>query len=136
MYKTIGWGSLIAAGAIYGGVCLYEYLSKTKKAKERSLKKQYIDHAISKFQLSVGITPANYSQQVQRELSTTFAQSEQLFDEFAININEEMINVDSEPNISNKSPETAMVFINDEVCWLNEDFIQLHNFLMDRIQFF
>lgn len=136
MFKTIGWGSLIAAGAIYGGVCLYEYLSWITKAKEQSLKKQYINYAISKLQSSVGITPANYGQQVQQELSTTFAQSDQLFDEFAINLNEEMKNVDSEPKISNKSPETAMVFINDDVYWLNEDFIELHSFLMDRTQFF
>lgn len=136
MFKTIGWGSLIAAGAIYGGVCLYEYLSWTTKAKERSLKKQYIDHAIRKLQSSVGITPANYSQQVQQEISTTFAQSDQLFDEFSINLNEEMKNVDSEHNIFNKSLETAMIFINDDVYWLNKDFIQLHSFLMDRIQFF
>ncbi|XP_029341097.1 transmembrane GTPase Marf-like [Acyrthosiphon pisum] len=132
MFKTIGWSSIIAAGAIYGGVCLYEYLSWTTKAKERSLKKQYIDHANSKLQLSV----ANYSRQVQQELSTTFAQSDQLFDEFAINHNGEIKNVESEPNILTKSPETAMIFINNEVYWLNEDFIQLHSFLMDRITFF
>jgi len=72
MFKTIGWSSMIAAGAFYGGVCLYEYLSWTTKKKERSLKMQYIDHATSKLQLSVGITSANNSQQVQQELFTTF----------------------------------------------------------------
>ncbi|XP_060858854.1 transmembrane GTPase Marf-like [Metopolophium dirhodum] len=133
IFKTIGWSSVIAAGAIYSGVCLYEYLSWTTKAKERLLKKQYIEHATSKLQLSVGITSGNYSQQVQQELSTTFAQSDQLFDEFAINLNGEIKNVESEPNILTNLPETAMVFINDEVYWLNEDFIQFHSFLMDRI---
>jgi len=127
---------VIAAGAIYSGVCLYEYLSWTTKAKERSLKKQYIERANNKLQLSVGITSANYSQQVQQELSTTFAQSDQLFDKFAINLNGEIKNVEIEPNILTNSPETTMIFINDEVYWLNEDFIQLHSFLMDRIQFF
>jgi len=127
---------MIAAGAIYGGVCLYEYLSRTTKAKERSLKKQYIDHATSKLQLSVDIPSSNYSQQVQQELSTAFAQSDQLFDEFAFNLNGEMKNVESRPNILTKTPDSAMIFINDEVYWLNEDFIQLHSFLKDRIQFF
>lgn len=137
MYKTIGWSPIIATAAIYGGLCLYEYLSSTTKAIKQSLKNQNVDRATSNVQPSVSFTSANYSQQVQQELPTTFAQSDQLFDELpAININEEMTYADSDFNILTNSTETPNIFVNDVEFWLNESLIQLHNFLVDRIYFF
>lgn len=42
MLKTVGWRLIIATGAIYGCLYLYERLSWTTKAKEREFKRQYV----------------------------------------------------------------------------------------------
>jgi len=71
--KTVGWKLILATSILYGGVYLYERLTWTNKAKERTFKRQYVDHATRKLRLIVDLTSANCSHQVQQELSSTFA---------------------------------------------------------------
>lgn len=66
MLKTIGWRIIVITTAIYGSLYLYEWLSWTNKAKEKSFKKQYVDHATKKLRLIVDLTSANCSHQVQQ----------------------------------------------------------------------
>nr|CAG4647674.1 EOG090X01A3 [Moina brachiata]SVE92854.1 EOG090X01A3 [Moina brachiata] len=73
MMKTVGWRLIFATGVVYGGLYLYERLTWTNKAKERTFKRQYVDHATRKLRLIVDLTSANCSHQVQQELSSTFA---------------------------------------------------------------
>lgn len=73
MFKTIGWRVVVVTGALYGCLYLYERLTWTNKAKERSFKKQYVEHATRKLRMIVDLTSANCSHQVQQELSGTFA---------------------------------------------------------------
>nr|CAG4641468.1 EOG090X01A3 [Eurycercus lamellatus] len=73
LLKTVGWRLIFATGVIYGGLYLYERLTWTNKAKERTFKRQYVDHATRKLRLIVDLTSANCSHQVQQELSSTFA---------------------------------------------------------------
>lgn len=109
MLKTVGWRLIIATGAVYGCLYLYERLSWTTKAKEREFKRQYVDHATSKLRMIVDLTSANCSHQVQQELSTTFARLCRLVDESAIDLNDEMKNLDRELNILAQSIEVSKI---------------------------
>lgn len=133
MLKTVGWRLIVAAGAVYGVLYLYERLSWTTKAKEREFKRQYVDHATRKLRLIVDLTSANCSHQVQQELSTTFARLCQLVDESATNLNDEMKNLDKELNMLAKSTEIAKVlknkadFLKVELKQFDDTFLCLKN---------
>lgn len=66
MLKTVGWRLILITGAVYGCIYLYERLTWTHKAKERSFKHQYVAHATKKLRLIVDLTSANCSHQVQQ----------------------------------------------------------------------
>ncbi|KAI8033992.1 hypothetical protein M5D96_013237 [Drosophila gunungcola] len=66
MLKTIGWRVLVGVGALYGCIYLYERLSWTNSAKERTFKGQYVRHATKKLKMIVDLTSANCSHQVQQ----------------------------------------------------------------------
>ncbi|XP_070688127.1 mitofusin-1b [Pempheris klunzingeri] len=73
VYRTIGWRLIALSASLYGLLYLYERLTWTTKAKERTLKRQFVDYATEKLQLIVSFTSANCSHQVQQEMATTFA---------------------------------------------------------------
>ncbi|KAI3368726.1 hypothetical protein L3Q82_025718, partial [Scortum barcoo] len=73
VYRTVGWRLIALSASLYGLLYLYERLTWTTKAKERSLKRQFVDYAAEKLQLIVSFTSANCSHQVQQEMATTFA---------------------------------------------------------------
>ncbi|XP_061681900.1 mitofusin-1b [Syngnathoides biaculeatus] len=73
VWRTLGWRLIGMMASLYGLVYLYERLTWTTKAKERSLKRQFVDYATDKLQLIVSFTSANCSHQVQQEMATTFA---------------------------------------------------------------
>ncbi|XP_015372851.1 PREDICTED: transmembrane GTPase Marf-like [Diuraphis noxia] len=133
MLKTVGWRLIVAAGAVYGVLYLYERLSWTTKAKEREFKRQYVDHATRKLRLIVDLTSANCSHQVQQELSTTFARLCQLVDESANNLNDEMKKLDQEINMLSKSTEIAKFlrskadFLKVELKQFDDTFLCLNN---------
>lgn len=81
LMKTVGWRIIVVTGAIYSCLYLYERLTWTNKAKEKSFKKQYVAHATRKLKMIVDLTSANCSHQVQQELSGTFARLCHLVDE-------------------------------------------------------
>ncbi|KAM9848287.1 mitofusin-1b [Aulostomus maculatus] len=71
--KTVGWKLIALSASLYSLLYLYERLTWTTKAKERALKRQFVDFATEKLQLIVTFTSANCSHQVQQEMATTFA---------------------------------------------------------------
>ncbi|XP_059923329.1 mitofusin-1b isoform X1 [Gadus macrocephalus] len=73
VFRTLGWRLIALSGAIYGTLYLYERLTWTTRAKERTLKRQFVDYATEKLQLIVSFTSSNCSHQVQQEMATTFA---------------------------------------------------------------
>lgn len=73
VWKTVGWRLIALSASLYGLLYLYERLTWTTKAKERTLKRQFVDYATEKLQLIVSFTSANCSHQVQQEMATTFA---------------------------------------------------------------
>ena len=66
LLKTVGWRFLIGVGAVYASLYMYERLSWTNSAKEKTFKAQYVRHATSKLKLIVDLTSANCSHQVQQ----------------------------------------------------------------------
>ncbi|CAJ1060677.1 mitofusin-1b [Xyrichtys novacula] len=73
VYRAVGWRLIVLSASLYGLLYLYERLTWTTKAKERSLKRQFVDYASEKLQLIVSFTSASCSHQVQQEMATTFA---------------------------------------------------------------
>uniref|UniRef100_A0A3P8W9C9 Mitofusin 1b n=1 Tax=Cynoglossus semilaevis TaxID=244447 RepID=A0A3P8W9C9_CYNSE len=73
VWRTIGWRLIALSASMYGLLYLYERLTWTTKAKERTLKRQFVDYASEKLQLIVSFTGSNCSHQVQQEMAATFA---------------------------------------------------------------
>jgi len=71
VWRAVGWRFIALGASLYGGLYLYERLTWTNKAKERSFKKQYVQYASSKLRLIVDLTSSNCSHQVQQELDAT-----------------------------------------------------------------
>lgn len=66
VWKTVGWRLIALSASLYGLLYLYERLTWTTKAKERALKRQFVEFATEKLQLIVSFTSANCSHQVQQ----------------------------------------------------------------------
>uniref|UniRef100_A0AAY4BC99 Dynamin-type G domain-containing protein n=1 Tax=Denticeps clupeoides TaxID=299321 RepID=A0AAY4BC99_9TELE len=73
VWRTVGWRLIALSMGLYGLLYLYEKLTWTTRAKERALKKQFVDYATEKLQMIVSFTSNNCSHQVQQEMATTFA---------------------------------------------------------------
>ncbi|XP_053287380.1 mitofusin-1b [Pleuronectes platessa] len=73
VWRTVGWKLIALSTSLYGLLYLYERLTWTTKAKERTLKRQFVDYATEKLQLIVSFTSSSCSHQVQKEMTTTFA---------------------------------------------------------------
>lgn len=95
LLKTIGWRVIVGAGILYGSVYLYERLSWTNTAKEKSFKNQYVQHATRKLKLIVDLTSANCSHQVQQELSSTFARLCRVVDTATTDMNTELKEIEN-----------------------------------------
>ncbi|XP_067086103.1 mitofusin-1-like [Osmerus mordax] len=73
VWRTVGWRLIALSASLYTLLYLYEKLTWTTKAKERALKRQFVNYATEKLQLIVSFTSANCSHQVQQEMASTFA---------------------------------------------------------------
>lgn len=73
-WKSVGWRAVAFTAAAYGALYMYERLTWTSRAKERALKRQFVEHATDKLNLIISFTSSNCSHQVQQELSGTFTQ--------------------------------------------------------------
>ncbi|XP_056324782.1 mitofusin-1b isoform X2 [Danio aesculapii] len=73
VWRTVGWRLIALSMSMYGLLYLYERLTWTTKAKERALKKQFVDYATERLQMIISFTSSNCSHQVQQEIASTFA---------------------------------------------------------------
>jgi len=99
MFKTVGWRLLVGVGCLYGCIYLYERLSWTNSAKERSFKSQFVNHATKKLKMIVDLTSANCSHQVQQELSSTFARLCRTVDNATTDMNTDLKTIESAINV-------------------------------------
>lgn len=74
IWKAVGWRLIALSVGLYGLLYVYERLTWTTRAKERTFKRQFVDYASEKLQLIVSYTGSNCSHQVQQELASTFSQ--------------------------------------------------------------
>nr|DBA26190.1 TPA: hypothetical protein GDO54_010483 [Pyxicephalus adspersus] len=72
IWRTVGWKLIACSVLAYGSLYVYERLTWTTRAKERTLKKQFVNYAADKLQMIVSITSANCGHQVQKELDNIF----------------------------------------------------------------
>ncbi|KAM8954418.1 mitofusin-1 isoform 2-T2 [Pelodytes ibericus] len=72
IWRALGWKLIAGTILGYGGLYLFERLTWTTRAKERTFKKQFVNYAAQKLHMIVSITSANCSHQVQKELENTF----------------------------------------------------------------
>ncbi|XP_057218196.1 mitofusin-1b [Triplophysa rosa] len=73
VWRTVGWRVIALSTSLYGMLYLYERLTWTTKAKERALKRQFVDYATDKLKMIISFTSSNCSHQVQQEIASTFA---------------------------------------------------------------
>ncbi|KAK4876273.1 hypothetical protein RN001_012695 [Aquatica leii] len=112
LLKTVGWRIIILTGAIYSGLYLYERLTWTNKAKEKSFKKQYVAHATRKLRMIVDLTSANCSHQVQQELSGTFSRLCHLVDEATTEMDKQLKELEGHLNSLESAAGRAKVLRN------------------------
>lgn len=112
LMKTVGWRIIAITGAVYSCLYLYERLTWTNKAKEKSFKKQYVAHATRKLRMIVDLTSANCSHQVQQELSGTFARLCHLVDEGTNAMDKELKQLESQVNALENAGARAKVLRN------------------------
>ncbi|XP_039232377.1 transmembrane GTPase Marf isoform X2 [Drosophila yakuba] len=129
MLKTIGWRVLVGVGALYGCIYLYERLSWTNSAKERTFKSQYVRHATKKLKMIVDLTSANCSHQVQQELSSTFARLCRTVDTATTDMNDELKTLDSQLNILEANQKQLKLLRNKANYIQNELDIFEHNYI-------
>lgn len=72
-WRSVGWRVLAITGAAYFSLYFYERLTWTSGAKERALKRQFVEHATDKLKYIIDFTSTNCSHQVQQELSQTLS---------------------------------------------------------------
>ncbi|XP_056092262.1 mitofusin-1b [Rhinichthys klamathensis goyatoka] len=73
VWRTVGWRLIALSMSLYGVLYLFEKLTWTTKAKERALKRQFVEYATEKLQMIISFTSSNCSHQVQQEIASTFA---------------------------------------------------------------
>ncbi|XP_046867602.1 transmembrane GTPase Marf isoform X2 [Drosophila willistoni] len=129
MLKTIGWRVLVGVGALYGCIYLYERLSWTNSAKERTFKGQYVRHATKKLKMIVDLTSANCSHQVQQELSSTFARLCRTVDTATTDMNEELKTLESQLKILEANQKQLKLLRNKANYIQNELDIFEHNYI-------
>ncbi|XP_061739028.1 mitofusin-1b isoform X2 [Nerophis ophidion] len=98
VWRTLGWRLICMMASLYGLLYLYERLTWTTKAKERTLKRQFVDYATDKLQLIVSFTSANCSHQVQQEMMTTFSRLCQQVDQTQKELEEEILQLTAKVN--------------------------------------
>ncbi|XP_026849120.1 transmembrane GTPase Marf isoform X2 [Drosophila persimilis] len=129
MLKTIGWRVLVGVGALYGCIYLYERLSWTNSAKERTFKSQYVRHATKKLKMIVDLTSANCSHQVQQELSSTFARLCRTVDTATTDMNEELKTLEVQLNLLESNQKQLKLLRNKANYIQNELDIFEHNYI-------
>ncbi|XP_030382207.1 transmembrane GTPase Marf isoform X2 [Scaptodrosophila lebanonensis] len=129
MLKTIGWRVLVGIGALYGCIYLYERLSWTNSAKERTFKRQYVHHATKKLKMIVDLTSANCSHQVQQELSSTFARLCRTVDTATTDMNEELKTIAAQLMVLESNQKQLKLLRNKANYIQNELDIFEHNYI-------
>ncbi|KAK2896149.1 hypothetical protein Q8A73_015637 [Channa argus] len=80
VWRSVGWRVIALSLSLYGVLYLYERLTWTDTSRERALKQQFVEHAARRLRAVVPITSSTCSQQVYKELWSTFSRLTQRVD--------------------------------------------------------
>ncbi|XP_040003200.1 mitofusin-1 isoform X2 [Xiphias gladius] len=80
VWRSVGWRLIALSLSLYGLLYLYEKLTWTDTSRERALKQQFVEHTARRLRAVVPITGSACSQQVYKELSSTFSRLTQRVD--------------------------------------------------------
>ncbi|KAM4551621.1 mitofusin-1 [Odontesthes bonariensis] len=80
VYRSVGWRIIALSLSLYGLLYLYEKLTWTDASRERALKQQFIQHAARCLSAVIPFTSSSCSQQVSKELVSTFSRLTQRVD--------------------------------------------------------
>ncbi|CAJ1073161.1 LOW QUALITY PROTEIN: mitofusin-1-like [Xyrichtys novacula] len=80
VWRSVGWRVIALSLSLYGLLYLYEKLTWTNASRERALKKQFVEHASQRVRAVIPISTSACSQQVYKELASTFSRLTQRVD--------------------------------------------------------
>uniref|UniRef100_A0A3B4TQR0 Mitofusin-1-like n=1 Tax=Seriola dumerili TaxID=41447 RepID=A0A3B4TQR0_SERDU len=80
VWRSVGWRLIALSLSLYGLIYLYEKLTWTDASRERALKQQFVEHAARRLRTVIPTTSSACSQQVYKELSSTFSRLTQRVD--------------------------------------------------------
>ncbi|TKS79257.1 Mitofusin-1 [Collichthys lucidus] len=80
VWRSVGWRIVALSLSLYGLLYLYERLTWTDASRERALKQQFVEHAAPRLRAVIPISSSACSQQVYKELSSTFSRLAQRVD--------------------------------------------------------
>uniref|UniRef100_A0A3Q3SPD4 Dynamin-type G domain-containing protein n=1 Tax=Mastacembelus armatus TaxID=205130 RepID=A0A3Q3SPD4_9TELE len=80
VWRSVGWRLIALSLSLYGLLYLYEKLTWTNANRERALKQQFVEHAAQRLRAVVPVTSSACSQQVHKELMSTFIRLTQRVD--------------------------------------------------------
>ncbi|XP_020566988.1 mitofusin-1 isoform X2 [Oryzias latipes] len=83
VWRSVGWRVIALSFSLYGLLYLYERLTWTDASRERALKQQFVQHAAHSLGAVIPVTSSACSQQVYKELTSTFIRLSQ-----RVNLNE------------------------------------------------
>ncbi|XP_038575107.1 mitofusin-1-like [Micropterus salmoides] len=80
VWRSVGWRLIALSISLYGLLYLYEKLTWTDASRERVLKQQFVEHATHRLRAVIPVCSSACSQQVYKELSSTFSRLTQRVD--------------------------------------------------------
>ncbi|XP_061587447.1 mitofusin-1-like [Cololabis saira] len=80
VWRSVGWRIIALSLSLYGLLYLYEKLTWTDASRERALKQQFVQHASHRLRTVIPVTSHACSQQVLKELSSTYGRMVQRVD--------------------------------------------------------
>ncbi|XP_033505437.2 mitofusin-1 [Epinephelus lanceolatus] len=80
VWRSVGWRVIALSLSLYGLLYLYEKLTWTDASRERALKRQFVEHTTHRLRAVIPVTSSACSQQVYKELSSTFSRLTQRVD--------------------------------------------------------
>uniref|UniRef100_A0A8P4GPR0 Dynamin-type G domain-containing protein n=1 Tax=Dicentrarchus labrax TaxID=13489 RepID=A0A8P4GPR0_DICLA len=80
VWRSVGWRLIALSLSLYGLLYLYEKLTWTNASRERALKRQFVEHVAHRLRAVIPISSSACSQQVNKELTSTFSRLSQRVD--------------------------------------------------------
>uniref|UniRef100_A0A8C4YXN7 Dynamin-type G domain-containing protein n=1 Tax=Gadus morhua TaxID=8049 RepID=A0A8C4YXN7_GADMO len=80
VWRSVGWRLIALSLSLYGLLYLYEKLTWTEVARERALKRQFVEHASQRLRALVPVASHGCSQQVHSHLMSVFSRLSQRVD--------------------------------------------------------